>query len=323
MVRSLFFTAAISKGIFPGFDGDITDITFVPKTHPLLFNLEFCTPYPPSTPDIHYYARSCTRDIYRVNTDSGEKRKIAGGLLGNAGQHHNFEVSPDGRYLAVAVSGYVDILDINGKIIRPNTILYRITTPDEFLPFRYWLPDSSGLIAIVAVDKYNGGPDTPISHTVWRYNMGDEVAVQLPKFDPSIARISQTPCSFSVSPDRNWIFYANYKSGTDEIQVYLGNLNNGHAQEYKWGGGCGEPDTRNLQWSPDSKHFSSNWSFKGAPIGSVDGSSTLGSGRFGGWIDSTHYYYATIVGADSRTIKTYAAEIGGASILVPTATPAK
>jgi Tol biopolymer transport system component len=310
----------ISKAMFPDFDGEIADLTFVPQTHLLLFNMELCDPR-----TALYNAPDCIRDIYSVNTDSGKFRQLVKGLSGDAMQYHNFEVSPDGRYLAVAGLGHVDIFDINGKLVYPKALRYRITTPDEFLPFRYWLPDSSGFIAIVAVNEFNRPPDLANSFTVWRYTIADNTAVQLPFFP-----ISDSPCLFSVSPDRNWIIFNGDRRPDENIKVYLGNLNSGYAKLFAGHGGCAEHAASffddKVMWSPDSKHFVFSSNTIGA-IGSVfRGPSIPVGGHFTGWLDATHYQYFKLIQVISEKcipgegcpvkVEYYAAEIGGGEILL-------
>ncbi len=298
---------------------EIKALTFIKNTHILLFNIYICGPR------ALYNAGDCFVSTYSVDADSGKTEEIGQRVSGIGFDNGNFQISPNQKYLSIAGSGHINIFSFSAghfKLAYFGALTYRITRPDEFLPYQYWLPDSSGLIAIVSADQYNEPGTPPQVYAVWRYTLVNNKAVRL-ALDPLPQRIHGTSCNFSVSPDRDWIFYASDKYSGDDIKVYLGNLKTGQAQEYKWGGGCGGADTLySLKWSPDSKRFASSSSFRDV-IGSVNGLSPISvGGNFEGWIDSTHYYYSTIVDTVS-TIKNYIAEIGGPSILVliPTPTP--
>ena len=285
--------------------GEIKAPTFKPKTHYLLFNTYLCNPKPTGP---SYDAPDCTVSIYGVDADTGDfLHKIVAGLSGNTMQGGNFEISPDGQYISVASSGHINIYR-GYDIYYQNAVVYNITRPDEYLPRQFWLPDSSGLLAIVATDKYNE-PGTPSwSYAVYRYKLG-ETAVQIP-LDKTIVRTQgDTSC---VSPDRNWILFA----GTDanigfdqwmgEGQGYLGNLTNGQTQAitqflFPW----------DCVWSPDNKHFVAYGI--GSPltfIGSIHGSALIPvSGSFLEWIDNTHYYYETYENGKVESRKIYIGEI--------------
>jgi hypothetical protein len=219
-------------------------------------------------------------------------------------QNRNFMVSPDGQYISVASSGHINIY--RGRdIYYQNAVVYNITRPDEYLPRQFWLPDSSGLLAIVATDKYNE-PGTPSwSYAVYRYKLG-ETAVQIP-LDKTIVRTQgDTSC---VSPDRNWILFA----GTDidsgqwgDLQgYYLGNLNNGQTRPFTF---YGFP--WNCVWSPDNKHFVSYGNLSFSFIVPVDGFLPIPiNGVFLEWIDNTHYYYETYENGKVESRKVYIGEI--------------
>jgi Tol biopolymer transport system component len=135
--------------------GEIRALTFVPDTHFLLFNTYLCNPHV-----FLYNASDCTVSTYSVDTDTGRISGLLAGLSGNAMQERNFENSPDGRYISVATSGYIDIYYLSSEpldshVAYQNAIVYLRTEPDEYFPRQYWLPDSSGLMAIVPTDKSN------------------------------------------------------------------------------------------------------------------------------------------------------------------------
>ncbi|MBC7877725.1 MAG: PD40 domain-containing protein [Anaerolineales bacterium] len=287
--------------------GDIKALTFVPKTHLLLFNTYLCNPSPQGP---SYNAPECTVGLYRVDTDSGEISIIVGGLTGNTMQERNFEISPDGTFISVSSSGHIDIYAGN-RIIYPDAVHYYRTPPDEYLPQQYWLPDSSGLIAVVAADQESNEPATPPStYSVLRYTIKDNQVVQIP-FELPI--IFNSGCNFSVSPDTNWIFYISDGNGqgVGTPSLYIGNLNNGSTQLFDWDGRCPSSYYSDPQWSPDSKYFASQ-----KTIWSVEGSSISIGGDFIAWIDSNHYLY-TIYDANIPKTSTFIGEIGGDTISLP------
>jgi Tol biopolymer transport system component len=222
--------------------GEIKALTFAPNSHYLRFNTYLCNP---RTVGPSYNAPDCTVGIYGVNTDSGEIREIISGLSGNMMQDRNFQVSPNGKYISVAASGLINIY-AGSDVIYQNALIYDITRSDEYLPEQYWLPDSSGLIAVVATSGYN-------NYAVYRYILGDK-AIEI-VLGTSIGR-----GDLCISPDRDWIYFSSYLGGEN----YLANLKSGYTQPYQGG------SPFYCKWSPDSKHFASTSSTFGV-MGSVEG----------------------------------------------------
>lgn len=284
--------------------GDIKALTFVPNTRVLLFNTYLCNP------SVNLYnAADCTVGIYSVDVDSGEINELVSGLSGNRTQSRNFEISPDGNYISVAASGHIDIYSYDGQriaISRQGIIVYNRTIPDEFLPLQSWLPDSSGLIAVVPTDIYNEPATPPHTFTAWRYSITDKIdndtAIQL-QLDPPIG--FNSGCNFSVSLDGNWILYV-----SDRISsLYLGSLNKILTRPLEWENGCPTMYSLYDQWSPDSRHFA--WQ---NTIVTTDGEFISIAGDFRGWIDDSHYFYVTI---KENSGKTYIGDLGGVSIALP------
>jgi hypothetical protein len=268
--------------------GEVKALTFVSNSHLLLFNIYLCNPSPIGP---HYDAPDCTVGLYEVNTDSGETRELVSELSGNTMQYSNFSVSPDGKYISVAASGHIDIYTGN-DIIYQNALVYDITKPDEYLPQQYWLPDSSGLIAAVATGGYNEPGTPPSGFALYRYKLGGK-ATKI-ELGASIGR-GVGGISFSISPDKNWVYFLSYLGET-----YVANLRTGYTQPYEEL----SPVFYSLHWSPDSKHFASSYSTFGM-IGSVEGPPLPVGGYFIKWIDSTHYYYAVVEGNDPGKFKNY------------------
>jgi hypothetical protein len=282
--------------------GEVKALTFVPKTHIVLFNTYLCNQ------EKHLYdASDCTVGIYSADTDTGEIDQLLAGLSGNTMHDRNFEVSPDGRYISVANSGHIDIYDLwfsgsdDVHLAYQNAIMYSLTQPDEYLPGQYWLPDSSGLIAVVATNGSNDPGTPPSSFAVFRYEVSG-TAIKIPLDNKYITRYTYSMHNYwSISPDRNWIFFAGEDKGDgkDEVLYYIGDLTSGHTQVY-------EPEIWDMyffEWSPDSKHFAFTKSI--GFIGSVDGSFVPVGGEFIEWIDASHYYYHAMEGWGPQRTQTY------------------
>ena len=276
--------------------GEIHSLTFQRDTHKLYFNTYLCE----SSPYLYVYP-SCTIGIYSVDADTGELAEIRAGLSGYAGQNRNFELSPNGNFLSIATSGHIDLYYASGDIFYQDAIIYRRTVPNEFIPTQYWLPDSSALIAILPISGVNEVTGPPSIFSASRFQLEGNVSAQIP-LEPLI--MWNSGCSFSMSPDRNWVFYNS--DATDRFRLYLGDLTDGTSRAYdlEWGPNCPMPNTH--LWSPDSKYFAFS-----QVLGSIDGTLVPFSGQFLGWIDDNHYFFETIT---ETTRKINVGEVGKENI---------
>ena len=247
---------------------------FVPDTRQLIFNTYLC--------ESQEYNSLCSIGIFLVDTDTGEIKKIL--PPGEAGQYDhggNFKVSPNGKMVSVALSGRIDIFDLNGKIIRKNVLPYTPSDPAELFSAQSWLPDSNGMIiAIPASIHYGAGYEDP-TYTVWRYTVDNSEADQIPLDNlPPIIVMANCGNEIDISPDGNWILYAR-PTATTESTLYLGNLRNGHTQLYAPLTCPGGP-----VWSSNSKYFiyADKW-------GTINTPPILVGGFFLEWLDATHFFY--------------------------------
>lgn len=295
--------------------GKIKALTFIPDKHSMLFNTFICNPR-----EFLYNAPDCSVGIYWVDTDSGEIRHALVGLHGNPMQDRNFQISPDGNYLAVANSGHIDIYffrnffrnDLSGDYMYLDAISYHRTLPDEFLPKMYWLPDSSGMIVIVATSRYNEPATPPHTYTAFRYTLTDN-KVETITLDATI--MHYWGCNFSVSPNRSWILFMGNETGDRREMpfVYLANLNNGHTQRYEGGSICPSFYYSTPKWSPDSRYFASYGSMNPTrTIGDVEGGAISFGGELIQWLDVSHYLYHTRDGKELLI-----GELGGESVPLP------
>ena len=190
-----------------------------------------------------------------------------------------------------------------------DAILYNRTIPDEYSPHVYWFPDSSGFIAILAADKFNEPTTPPHTYAVWRYKWEEDTATPIPL---TATIMFSSGCNFSISPDRNWIYFVGNESGIawETPTQYLGNLMDGHTVQYSGGSYCPSTYYSTPKWSPNSKYFSASGYASAENIGSIDGPPIPVNGQFLDWIDSTHYLYQ-----EDDEIRI--GEISGESIVLP------
>ena len=226
----------------------------------------------------------------------------------------NFSASPDGKLIAVAYPGYVDILGTNGKTIRRNAVPYTPGLPSfgmfSLLPSISWLPDSSGLIVAVPDGvQFVAGFDMP-AYSVWRYDMNTADATRI-SLTPSLVDLPVATCGgHGVSPDGKWILYYGSEDYTLDplggtYSLYIGDLHNGQVQRYDklycWGGGG---------WGPDSRHFS-----YGGRLGAVGKSSIpIIFSQLNSWVDDFHFVFADNNPRPSET-KAVVAEIRGDTVV--------
>jgi hypothetical protein len=281
---------------------------FIPNTHILLFNTYQCEKQGETT--------LCATGVSSVDTDTAEiKELVKPDKVGLYTTLSNFSASPDGKLIAIAYPGYIDILDINGKAIRRNAVPYTPGLPSfgmfSLLPSTLWLPDSSGLIVIVPDDVTIVGGYDVLAYSILRYDINTSAATRI-QLTPSLVGFpDDCMCGgIQVSPDGNWIFYYGSEDYTrvlfDETYgLYIGDLHNGQVQRYDklyyWGGGG---------WGPDSRHFS-----YGDRLGSVGKPAiAIIFSQLNRWVDDFHFVFADNNPKPSET-KTVVAEIKGDTVI--------
>lgn len=255
-----------------GYDdlSEVGNLSFAPGSHRLLLNTQ--------ERNSNGFTTN-SRDLLRVDTDTGEVRSVF-----PPGQVSGFKVSPNGRLVAINMSGHVDIVTIDGQVVRRNLVTYAPTQPDELFPRLFWLPDSTELIVFLPAEtEYERMGAGPPTYTVWRYALDGSAAVQV-LIDP-LPKGSSHP----VSPDGNWILYEYLDHTIPIFEVYLGDLRNGSTRVYS-------TETTNAYWGPDSKHIILEGE-KELFLGTVDNLPIpVDRGRFLGWVDDSRYLYFYIPG---------------------------
>jgi hypothetical protein len=215
-------------------------------------------------------------DLFLVDTDTGQARILLPRGSG-AGQR---VPSPDGKKLAVDHSNYIDILAIDGRMIKHKLATYTVSEPWKIAPLVFWTADSDELILGLPINTfYDSSP--PPAYEVWRYSVDTGAGTQI-HLDPLPSGLYPV----RVAPDGNWLLYKNY----DERPTYLVDLRGGSAGPYT-------PDeaTEPCEWSPDSVHFlygSYQPDSSGLYLGSVDGPPVfVGQGECVGWLDADRFVY--------------------------------
>jgi hypothetical protein len=219
------------------------------------------------------YTTEYQSDLFVVDTDTGEISTLFHRREGGS-----YYVSPDGKMLAVDRVNSVDVIGIDGRMIRRSLATYTLSEPIPLGALVYWLADSSGLILGLPINTFYDTSPPPL-YEIWRYSLATGKGVKI-KLDPSPMGIEPV----RVSPDGNWITYTNY----DERPFYLGDLRAGRAQPYE--------SAEISNWSPDSTYFvyaSYEPERNGLYLASVNAPPILieKSSEFVRWLDAKRYIY--------------------------------
>jgi Tol biopolymer transport system component len=253
---------------------EIVSRDYVPGTHQILFNTRQLSQADIDQKDFNRLGSKENFDLLSVDTDTGEIKRLLSKSKGG-----NFFISPNGNMVAIQVKGHIDVIGVDGQIIRQNLVTYTPTRPYELDPGVFWTEDSTELVVTLPIEsEYN--MDGPAMRSVWHYSVNGANKVQASLTPPPISD------DYSISPDGNWILYSYYyyPDKTDETVspgLYLGNLREGGTLLYS-------PDIVVPMWSTDNVHFV----YDGLFLGGVDNSpQPIGEGRLLGWGDATRYLY--------------------------------
>jgi hypothetical protein len=238
---------------------------FVPDSHQLFFRTDLC--------ESERIGAPCSTSLFLTDADTGNIKKLAD--LGSSFQQgftlRSIRISPNGKMIAIGNMERMDILDMDGNIIRQNILTYKPSTSDVLFPSLFWLPDSSGL-TIAIPDSTNW--DGYLAYSLWRYTIENQSTVQI-LLDPAPMHNDST---FDVSPDGNWIVYGNL------YVVFLGNLVNGQANIII----DHDADMSTFSWGPDNRHFAFGGNLWN--ISSIDDPSVvISAGTLMQWVDNTHF----------------------------------
>jgi Tol biopolymer transport system component len=263
---------------------ELRSLAFVPATHQLLFNTQQLDPINHKGIDA---SPKPNNDLLLVDADSSKIRRLI-----VTGQGGYFLVSPNGKMVAIQTADHIDVIDINGHVLRRNLITYHPDDDYGWTPMS-WAQDTSKLFVMppIPVSEIPNNIGWPVLRAIWQYSIDG-------KSPGAEIRLSPPPLgdSFSISPDGNWIAYSFYftygkNNKTDKFGVYLGNLRNGTSQLMVMREQRDEP--LNFDgWSPDSKYFIFQDIGDQMYIGNIHGEITkLSRGVFLGWVDTNRYLY--------------------------------
>lgn len=278
-----------------GYNGfiEIMSSAYVPGTHQVLFNTRQLSTKLPG--ELSSEGSKLSLDLLSVDIDTGEIEIVL-----PPGKGGNFVVSPDGSMVAIQASGHIDVIGIDGRMIRQNLVTYTPSQPYELIPDMFWTEDSTELIVALPVDavyELKAECDRDLgTRSLQRYVIEDDTQIPIPLHPLPVGNAGD---EYRISPDGNWILYFYFLSSdfycpgkmnkTVASGYYLGNLRESTAQVYS-------PYNTDPIWSPDSMHFLYDTWQEGMFLGSVDELPVLIDPRTGslGWLDSAHYlaYYA-------------------------------
>lgn len=255
-------------------------LVFISGTHRILFNTYSCH-------GEGLLSRVCTVGLFLTDTDSGKTTTIRPPAVGGEFfGYGNFSVSPDGKLIALAHDGQIDILNATGAMQHSSIMKYTPSKPLEVYPRVFWLADSSELIVGLPADAkyYSPAGSGPPTFTLWRYRFGDNSTTQI-SLSPSPAWVDPGCVDLmSISPDGKQAIYFTY-----DHQVYRANLLDGSTQLYLPHSGCGP-----AFWTTDSNYFVYGGQIaKPAILGSAETAPVSIPGFFWGWIDAKQYIYET------------------------------
>jgi len=271
-------------------------VVFVPGTHLLLFDTMMISPEQASSGS---GAHTSYDDLLVVDTDTAKIKHLFGYM-----QVYQFNVSPNGKLIAIQTTDRVKIIDITGRVVR-TLLTYDIYNGHgwkegelwrEFRLNFYWTGDSSALFVFIPRDWDEVDYDYHFAlYNVWKYplNGASPVKINLAP-SPSIPQ--------EISPDGKWLVYYYapqlpdyYITDADrsfEPGIYMANLQDGSTKFLTNESNFFYND---LHWSPDSAHFGYYGGFGdeheyfGNLVGEITPKEDVQS--FFGWVDGNHYLF--------------------------------
>lgn len=278
--EQLLVSGKILSQLDLGYDelSEIRLFAFIPGTHQVVFNVRELDEGDIRMGNFNRPSAVNFDDLLIVDADTGEIRRILA-----PGQGGDFVIAPTGELIAVQRRAHIDLVDIEGKTLWQNMLIYVPTQPYELKPVMVWADDASALVVTLPIEaEYNR--DGPEFRAVWRIPM-DGSAKTRSSFDPPVLA-----SDYTISPDGNWILYQYYyypgKTSESNNGIYLGNLLDGSSQLFSEIGPFIGP------WNPDSHNFlyetGAGWF-----LGTTDGQSdpiAINDLVFA-WIDDRHFLF--------------------------------
>jgi len=250
-------------------------LAFVPGTHLLLFNTHQQGNFDPEAAG---WLPIVGNDLFAVNTDDGEIKQLKEPWQGG-----NFLAAPNGKWVAVQTLDHIDIIDVQGRILRGNLVKYSKAEEHVIVPM-VWTSDSQELIVLPSDIPLFAG--VPVERNIWRYPVLAGSGAEIKLTPPVVYNV------YAVSPDGNWIAY--FYSSDATPGLYLGDLRAGTSQRLF-------PLQLNMGyiegWSPDNEHFifmDDNFRMYVASIhGEISPIDAPRGPELAGWIDNNRYLLET------------------------------
>ena len=260
-------------------------LAFIPGTHQLLFNTHQLNPLYIETKSIEYQNAKPNEDILFLDTDSTEIKELL-----DPGQGGLFQVSPNGKLVAIQARDHVKVIKQDGTVFYPNLTTYPTSWLYLSEPDIYWTQDSNKLNIVLPIAT-GSALDTsgPEPRTIWQFLMNSKSAIEI--------NFSPPPMSyyFSISPDGNWIVYnfTDAAKKTNEVAasgIYIGNLRDGDSRLINSEKINDLPYS--FVWNTGSTHFIFSDGQYHLFLGDINGEITQpATGLFLGWIDDNRYVF--------------------------------
>jgi hypothetical protein len=213
---------------------EISQMTFLPGTHDLLFNTyeAFAT-----------VGAAMTDDLLRINTDSGDLKRV---LDPNHGGQ--FSISPDGTRIAIIQPDRIHLVNPDGSGLSADLITYSpVITYSEFQYYAQpiWSKDSGAVgFAIPSADPLNGSP----SGDIWRIPRDGSTAVKTATISGDFY-FSQVFSTTTLSPLLDKVAFTRETATPNVRELYIVHSDGTAETIYDTG------EISWVGWAPDGSHF--------------------------------------------------------------------
>ncbi len=181
-----------------------------------------------------YHSFDFSNDLYFVNADTGELRKVL-----PAGEGGDIYPSPDGNYLAIVRPESIEIRKKDGRKIPIHLdfeFMYITDLPTVYPPYPIpmWADDSSALV--VAILSPDAATNIPAKLNIWKLLItatAPELVAQpvvtldmhmsLPASAQPLSKAQAELYPVSISPDLSWFIYS-HKNQEGTIELHLAKL---------------------------------------------------------------------------------------------------
>jgi hypothetical protein len=281
---------------------NIPELTWIPKTHRLLFN--GWTYLVQAEGESH----AVPRGLVSVDADTGTPQ-----VLVPADSNLRFVVSPDGRQVALLSPTALSFIDVDGSDLRQDALTYpQAGIPGPLFPTGVWAEDSQ---AFVVTGSFVEDPASGIDFGIWRVPADGSAPVEL-------AAIRRShPASVTFSPDGQSVAHIQY---TDEVPSEIAGW---FITPLEVGAGPLaiqaelEVGYADLHWSPDGRSYTSTLK-ELCPGASQDSEVCQAPVSFGGDAASIHWidpHRLLLLTRDPAAL--YLVELDASSVMDATTTP--